>query len=144
MTFENLSNKTNDPFKGLLKDKSIDYNAFKNTQLIGSGTFGSTYHAVYSNNILVHEDNIKIAGIRLSGRLSDVFNLSNKFPKFFPYINPQCFQHKEQCKRKFIEGTPIPYAIIYTDCWLKDPNIQEIAYSFEWLKAELIHSGNGL
>ncbi|CAG8464878.1 10478_t:CDS:2 [Dentiscutata heterogama] len=41
-----LPNKTNDPFKELLSDKSIEYNAFKNILLIGSGTFGSTYHAV--------------------------------------------------------------------------------------------------
>ncbi|CAG8464891.1 10479_t:CDS:2, partial [Dentiscutata heterogama] len=51
-------------------------------------------------------------------------------------------------REKFIEGTPIPYAIIYTDCWQKDParrpSIQEIAYSFERLKTELIHNGNGV
>ncbi|CAG8725826.1 11172_t:CDS:2, partial [Gigaspora rosea] len=51
MIFEDLSIKASDPFKELIKetsivDKFIDYDEFKNIRLIGSGTFGSTYHAV--------------------------------------------------------------------------------------------------
>ncbi|KAF0400043.1 kinase-like domain-containing protein [Gigaspora margarita] len=51
-------------------------------------------------------------------------------------------------REKFIEGTPIPYAILYNDCWQKDPvrrpNIQETSLSFEQLKTESIHKGNGV
>ncbi|RIB17099.1 kinase-like domain-containing protein [Gigaspora rosea] len=147
---------------------------------------------LHSNNILVHKDNIKITDIGFFGRLPDVFNLSNKFPKTLRYIDPQCLQYEEYkvskksdiyslgillweissgyppfetingtddpselmitvlygVREKFIEGTPISYAILYNDCWQKDParrpSIQEISLSFERLKTESIHEGNGV
>ncbi|CAG8645835.1 5762_t:CDS:2 [Cetraspora pellucida] len=51
MTFKDSSTKANFSFNELLKetlviDKFIDHSVFKNIRFIGSGTFGSTYHAV--------------------------------------------------------------------------------------------------
>ncbi|CAG8656941.1 17561_t:CDS:2 [Racocetra fulgida] len=151
MTFKDLSPKADVPFNELLKeasviDKYIDYCVFRNIRLIGSGTFGNTYHAVAEmsdigvalksfENIdmitakeilnIIHENIIKFYGItKKEDKLSDLM-----------------VDILDGVREKFIEGTPILYAVLYNDP-IKRPNIQEVVLSFEQLKAESIHNEN--
>ncbi|CAG8585827.1 13214_t:CDS:2, partial [Racocetra persica] len=217
MTFKDLSPKADVPFNELLKeasviDKYIDYCVFRNIRLIGSGTLGSTYHAVAEmsdigvalksfenidmitakeilNEInlykdIIHENIIKFYGITKKEDLRE-YNYQQKVTKGPQYLlvleyagdgtittylrntfsklnwerklnlAQQLINDKlselmvdilDGVREKFIEGTPILYAVLYNDCWQKDqikrPNIQEVVLSFEQLKAESIHNEN--
>ncbi|CAG8747111.1 20604_t:CDS:2 [Cetraspora pellucida] len=204
MTFKDSSTKANVSFNELLKetlviDKFIDYCVFKNIQFIGSGTFGSTYHAaadmsdigvalksfenidmITAKEILneinlykdiMHDNFIKFYGVTknegsqyllvleyagdgtITTYLRNTFNKLNwerKLNLAQQLVNGKLSELMvdilDGVREKFIEGTPISYAILYTDCWQKDPkkrpNIQDVVLSFEQLKTESIHNEN--
>ncbi|GBC52943.2 kinase-like domain-containing protein [Rhizophagus irregularis DAOM 181602=DAOM 197198] len=101
--------------------------------------FDIIHRDLHANNILIHQKNIKIADFGLSKKIAESSSMSEVFG-VIPYVDPKSFNNQyNNClalaiqkgeRENIIDGTPVEYSRIYTECWKHEPderpNMQEV------------------
>ncbi|RGB40293.1 kinase-like domain-containing protein [Rhizophagus diaphanus] len=109
---------------------------------------GIVHRDLHPNNILVHQNTIKLADFGLSKRIEEAPNSQSKLYGIIPYIDPKRFNRRKNSntvqlytlnekseqydidlaveisqglREKIIPGTPENYVKIYTHCWNGEP-----------------------
>ncbi|CAB5386230.1 unnamed protein product [Rhizophagus irregularis] len=112
---------------------------------------GIVHKDLHSNNVLIHQNSIKLADFGLSKRIRDAGQISFET---VPYLDPEVFgiigensrgkkpfadikydlslteRIAQGSREKIVEGTPEGYSVLYSKCWDHDPDkrptIQEV------------------
>ncbi|UZO18443.1 uncharacterized protein OCT59_009756 [Rhizophagus irregularis] len=129
------------------------------------------HHDLYSGNILIHQNSIKLTDFGLSKKVTEASSITSKIQGVIPYVEPkklndenyklnkksdvysigvllwqissghEAFEDIEQDvsfilslikgkREKIIDGTPVKYSKLYTECWKYEsnerPNMHEV------------------
>ncbi|CAB5204604.1 unnamed protein product [Rhizophagus irregularis] len=87
---------------------------------------GIVHCDLHSNNILVHQNTVKLADFGLSKRIEETTNSQSKTFGLIPYADPKSFNRTLDILQGLREtpthDTPEEYIKIYIDCWNIEPD----------------------
>ncbi|CAB5381711.1 unnamed protein product [Rhizophagus irregularis] len=83
---------------------------------------GIVHRDLHSGNVLIHQDNIKLADFGLSRRINMLSKKQSELFGVAPYIDPKKFDASYGHREKTIPDTPTEYADLYTECWDGEPD----------------------